>query len=64
MGDAPHHSLSITVITDSHASVETWHIIGEMAAVLRAEFGEPIARQLVPLDAAEAFADDPRSVVL
>jgi hypothetical protein len=60
----PHYALTIAVITEGHVSTETWHITDELAAAIRAEFGEPVARQLVPIEMADEVIDDPRHVAL
>jgi hypothetical protein len=60
----PHYALTIAVITEGHVSSETWHITDELAAAIRAEFGEPVARQLVPIAVVDEVIDDPRHVAL
>jgi hypothetical protein len=54
--------LGITVITENHASSETWVVSSAFADALRADLGEPYACQLIPMDVAQAIIDHPQHV--
>lgn len=62
MDDQPKTGLVITVLTAEHVSSETWHITPEIADALRAELGEPVVRQIVPIEVTDAVINDPRHV--
>lgn len=60
----PTIGLVITVMTEQHVSAETWYVTQPVADALRAELGEPAARQLVPIELTDAVIDDPRHIGL
>lgn len=60
----PMYGIVVTVHTGEYVSAETWVVSADRVAVLRAELGEPVARQMTPVAMSEEMIADDRMMIL